>query len=130
MTEHKFTDEEVIRALGCCLTVDVKGCGECPYRDENCINRIMTDALDLINRQKAEINSLEDTLCGKLSASAAAIIEDADGKCKEMERSLISEAVTEFAERLKTYYRSLDKTAGALVEYHIDQIAKEMLEGG
>ena len=36
-----------------------------------------------------------------------------------------AEAITEFAERLKTYYRNLDRTAGGLVEYHIDQIVKE-----
>jgi hypothetical protein len=49
----------------------------------------------------------------------------------EKEREAIkAEVVKEFAERLKTYYRNLDKTAGALIEYHIDEIVKEMLEGG
>lgn len=41
-----------------------------------------------------------------------------------------AEAVKEFAERLKTYYSHLDRTAGGLVEYHIDQVVKETLEGG
>lgn len=38
-----------------------------------------------------------------------------------------AEAVKEFAERLKTYYRNLDKTAGALINYTIDQKLKEFL---
>lgn len=39
------------------------------------------------------------------------------------------EAVKEFADRLKAYYKSLEGsfTVAAVVEYHIDQIAKEML---
>ena len=38
------------------------------------------------------------------------------------------EAVKEFAERLKKYYASLNgKTAAGCVEYHIEQIAKEMV---
>lgn len=38
-----------------------------------------------------------------------------------------AEAVKEFAEGLKTYYRNLDKSAGALIEYTIDQKLKEHL---
>ena len=41
-----------------------------------------------------------------------------------------SEVITEFAEKLKKYYRHIDKTAGALIEYTIDQKVKEFLEGG
>ena len=41
-----------------------------------------------------------------------------------------SEVITEFAEKLKKYYRHIDKTAGALIEYTIDQKVKEYLEGG
>jgi hypothetical protein len=38
-----------------------------------------------------------------------------------------AEAITEFAERLKKFYGSLKgKTVGGSVEYHIEQIAKEM----
>ena len=41
-----------------------------------------------------------------------------------------AEAIKEFAEQLKKYYRHIDKTAGALIEYTIDQKVKEFLEGG
>lgn len=50
---------------------------------------------------------------------------------RALERKFKAEAVKEFAERLKTYYRNIDKTAGALINYTIDQKLKEFLgEGG
>lgn len=52
-----MTDNEIIKGLEHCNNVDVEGCRDCPYRDENCINRIMADALDLIKRQRAELES-------------------------------------------------------------------------
>lgn len=57
MTEHKFTDDEIIRALECCINPNGANCKECPY-DICCtvVESIMlTDVLNLINRQKAEI---------------------------------------------------------------------------
>lgn len=58
MTEHKFTDEEVIKALECCQG---EGCADCPMigcPTNNCVWDAGF-ALDLINRQKAEIERLE-----------------------------------------------------------------------
>ena len=52
-----MTDNEIIKGLENCNNVDVGGCSGCPYRDENCINRIMADALDLIKRQRAELET-------------------------------------------------------------------------
>lgn len=41
-----------------------------------------------------------------------------------------AEAITEFAERLKKFYSHLGgKTVGGSVEYHIEQVKKEMLGG-
>jgi hypothetical protein len=64
MNDHKFTDEEVIKALECCkrgYCID----GKCPLLDWNdyddisrCTGTLATIALDLINRQKAEIHAL------------------------------------------------------------------------
>ena len=132
MTEHKYTYEEIIKALECCLTVEVKGCGECPYRDENCINRIMTDALDLINRQRAEIESLKETACGKLTAGSAIFNwHEANQRRILHEGALQAEAIMKFAESIKTYYSHIDKTVGALINYTIDKKLEEFLgEGG
>ena len=106
MTEHKFTDEKVIKALGWCIQSET--CEYCEYRqktNESDICPIKSDALDLINRQRAEVAYWQD--------------EAANAK---------KEAVGAFAERLKKYYASLGgKTAAVGVEYHVDQIAREML---
>ena len=57
MTDHKFTDDDVIKALECCAYKST--CEECPYYQQgaSCLD-VEVDALDLINRQKAEIERL------------------------------------------------------------------------
>jgi hypothetical protein len=58
MTEHKFTDEEVIKALGNAIET-----GDAPIGVHwacTISKQTAKDALDLIKRQKAEIKSLED----------------------------------------------------------------------
>ena len=59
-----MTDNEIIKALECCANSCDNGfakCDECPRfaESEGCTLRSMKDALDLINRQKAEIERLE-----------------------------------------------------------------------
>ncbi len=61
MTDHKFTDEEVIKALECCLNSrHLMSCQECCFRGKsvNCVYWLEYNALDLINRQKAKIERL------------------------------------------------------------------------
>lgn len=85
MTEHKFTDEEVIKALG----------------------REVERLTNILNSYALQYGTVKD------------------------QHEVIDKAIKEFAERLKTYYRNIDKTAGALIEYTIDQKLKEFLgEGG
>lgn len=46
-----MTDNEIIKALEICCSVDIGECRDCPYKnDSSCINKIQSDALDLINR--------------------------------------------------------------------------------
>ncbi len=73
-----MTDTEIIKALECCSNSnsDEDYCKDCPYNSiKYCASAISKDALNLINRQKAEIeeivHKLECLLChatgGKLS---------------------------------------------------------------
>ena len=56
-----MTDNEIIKAVGCCIG-NTK-CDECPmFRTQNCMNKVFGYALDLINRQKAEIERLTNKL--------------------------------------------------------------------
>lgn len=66
MTERKFTDEEVIRALELCYAQ--KGtshtCAKCPYHKFGTLCKVERDrdALDLINRQQLVMNQGADFL--------------------------------------------------------------------
>lgn len=61
MTDKKLTDNEIIKALECCLSPVAESCNDCPFYEENCLE-ISTErlALDLIYRQKEEIERLKN----------------------------------------------------------------------
>ena len=113
MTEHKFTDEEIIKALEWCSQLRL--CVDCPLRAKGyfshsgnaCRNALMKNALDLINHQREEIEVIKETTA-----------------------EIRYEAVKEFAESIKTYYDHIDKTVGALINYTIDQKLKEFFGEG
>ena len=61
-----MTDNEIIKALECCMQGNNCG-GCCPYDDEDdtceeCTSKLTRDALSLINRQKTEIERLKKHL--------------------------------------------------------------------
>ena len=98
----KLTDKEIVKALECCCIEHA--CGKCPYTRNkgcSCINGILKDALDLINRQKAEI----ERLLQKLQRPQDADPMDFCGVLCDFSEELIkkakAEARKEFAERLK-----------------------------
>ena len=57
-----MTDNEIIKALECCGSKGLLSfCDDCPYCEGGwCINKMPKDTLDLINRQKAEIERLRE----------------------------------------------------------------------
>lgn len=115
MTEHKYTDEEVIKLFEC-LALGELACEKCMCRTipyPTCKEVLAKQAFDLINRQKAEV----------------AFWMDAAANAKK-------EAVKEFAERVKAEMNNVARWTmhGDDNEYFIigkpfiDQIAKEMAE--
>lgn len=67
MTDKKFTDEEIIKALECHFNEELDKepfrCVDCPlYNDTSpsCTEALRSYALDLINRQKAKIDRLKE----------------------------------------------------------------------
>ena len=56
-----MTDNEIIKALECCKTPKCSNCAVCPKRHlgTECLGDLITETLDLINRQKTEIERLE-----------------------------------------------------------------------
>ena len=57
MEVKKMTEREIIKALECCKD---NNCHECPIK--GCTEDIFVEALDLIDRQKAEIERLKKEL--------------------------------------------------------------------
>ena len=67
MSDKKFTDEDIIKALELCKEGTFRSCKKCPFtgtcsEGEGLMEK---NTLDLINRQKSEIETLKDFLTRK-----------------------------------------------------------------
>ena len=136
MTDHKFTDDEIIKALECC---DENDCYLCCYRigGIDCRDRMQRDALALINRQKAEIERLiKANNRDDLQHKYCNLIGDVLVCSKSLEdynkfrKSFKAEAIKEFAWRLKNLLTPYPE--GQFLEEvsssEIDFLVKEMTE--
>ena len=131
-----MTDNEIIKALECCCEAELnEDCKKlkCPFFDyelDNCTNEGDMDAmyrfaLDLINRQKAEIK--------RLQYQVNRLKEYDEKRDIALHSRLIAtsraEAVKEFAERLKTE-KFTARFCGQkydLIHSWIDNLVKEMV---
>lgn len=106
-----MNDNDIIKALECCVGKSLKRylCLKCPLRDRDCYGGalLMPEVLELINRQKAEIERLYKTL------NAVQCEQYTNGR---------NDGIKEFAERLKAIYGEW------LYDYRIDDLVKEMTE--
>lgn len=103
-----MNDNDIIKALECCKD---RRCGMCDRRygyhaEENvCRLELMENALDLINRQKVEIEEL-NAECEKQYEQAKADIlgniSDGGTSCHWCMEQHEAKAIKEFAERLKS----------------------------
>lgn len=122
-----MTDEQIVKALGCCIQIDVNSCYSCPLydREQGCLGGdIRVVALDLIKRQKAEIEDLK--------ADKEALI-NGQLTLQKMYLESRAEAVREFAEKLKKWkYQSSDWSHGehpfVVEETDIDELVIETTE--
>lgn len=91
MINKRYTDEEIVKALECCLC-DNSECLQC-QKKELCrieCDELATKTIDLINCQKAEIERLKgSTIVNNIMES------------QRIKREAKSEAYKEFAEKLK-----------------------------
>ena len=90
MTDKKFTDEEIIRNYEWCIGCTSDRCRECTMDEEGfCEEELQDLVLDLINRQKAEIEKL------KGSTIVSNIMES-----QRIKREAKAEAYKEFATKI------------------------------
>lgn len=149
-----MTDKDIVKALECCISDDdgtrERPCKGCPLlQNDSCSNSLRKYALDLIYRQKEKIKEFDEKLVIQrgLIDDQKAEIERLQKKVDELAEVLSdaikirykeakSEAITEFAERLKqtitneinTYYNSNGSgyyLAEDTIE-DIDNLVKEM----
>lgn len=100
-----MTDNEIIKAVECC-TGNTKCC-ECPmFRTPNCMNKAFGYALDLINRQKAEIERLKCEM-GKLLPKDCSYAMQMEVSNK-LESQIKSEAIKEVAEEFEYFVLNED----------------------
>ena len=133
-----YTDEQIKKALECCVDYEDRCNTECPFFNTDCLgdDRLDKYALDLINRLEAENERLQRVI--------ASITKDRDTEHQCHLRLLgelktaKSEAIKEFAERLKL--ECSDHTTDNVNEpcvrilYYaddiIDRVVKEMVGEG
>lgn len=119
-----MTDNEIIKALECCTEESYENCNECPYSidSERCERmKLLEDVLDLINHQKTEIERLKKEI---------QITKDAYTMLQTKNEIIKSEAIKEFAVRLKEIVKFTDDTYECWeIEGYIDNLVKEMVGG-
>ena len=114
-------DDEIRKALECCKG-GIDNCKKCPYGLVECLNDnyesvLMKDALNLINRQKAEIERLK---CS---------VEKWEDTAKELfnsRQTAKTEAIKEFAERLRKQATVDDDSTWWIANIDVDNLVKEM----
>ena len=133
MSERKYADEQIVKALECCFIN--RKCTGCPARhrehDDICLRYVGKEALEMFNSQKEEIE--------KLNIELDAMRYELD-LLKQEKSVVVAEAIKKFAERLhkgiadfrdKREMVMLPYTESALliIERKIDNLVAEMTEG-
>ena len=113
-----MTDNEIIKAMQCVIGKEML-CSECTYQKvlpfPSCRMMCAKNALDLINRQKAEIENLKHRKT------------ELQIRNQELQHEK-SEAIKEFAERLKENCCLTDRWGKIIPISTVDDLVKEMTE--
>ena len=139
-----MTDNEIIKALECCTKTEfISDCAKCEMFAFDCKDILIENAIDLINRQKAEVERLEDKIfvlendLEKAENLSDALGNDIDIKLnyiydlEEKIETVESEAIKEFAKRLKHFIipqKADGYTREIVLKRDIDNLLKEMTE--
>ena len=123
-----MTDNEIIKALERTASWV---CDECKFHGEmcdgdKCEKVVAENALDLINCQKAEIERLNEKITAKDENNYYFM-----GQLRLAREKLLiakSEAIKEFAERLKDNYCFTDRWGKIIPKSTVDNLVKEMTE--
>ena len=139
-----MTVEQIIRALDCCVKTEfISDCAKCEMFAFDCKDTLIENALDLINRQKEEIERLKAEnksirYCYEQAKSYNdTLAESCEKNCKHFNMTTRAEAIKNFAERLKDDMRLDEECKYNCISCcyeckefvpQIDNLVKEMTE--
>lgn len=120
-----MTDKEITKAMQHHIK---RLCYECPLRDSDssCSSQLCENALDLINRLKAELDESREKNAGLALALLHEVVNKDEQLRNEITKVAKSEARKEFAERLKGGFCSMCEYDGGDIKDAIDNLLKEM----
>ena len=132
--DGQLTDNDIIRAMECCISPVYEECKKCPlYDDPTCRRELLKDTLDLFKRQQAEIERLEAEVEKQYEQAEADILGNmADGgvSCHWCIAQHEANARKEFAKRLKAesvFLEDEDRYVGYAVKMtDLDNLLEEM----
>jgi hypothetical protein len=113
-------DNDVIKGLECCKGISM--CDLCPYLRK--CGKLTEDALELINRQTAEIEALTNTVDKGIEAC-----HECHGKYAVRIETAKAEAIKDFAEEFKKRCIA-SGIYPAVTKNILKNLVKEMTEGG
>lgn len=123
-----MNDNDIINGLKCCI---MEKCAKCTLKAMNCSPKVhIAFAIELINRQKADIERLKK-VNGIISRNADTAFQNGLNEAQELYSEQIknevkAEAIKEFAERLKN-----ELSFGKYIQSdQIDNLVKEMVGDG
>lgn len=144
-----MNDNDVIKALEMCGNIVVSSCKECSFHiscNANCVKQVMCNALDLINRQKADLKQKDteiDILIRKREAlkdevaELRAEVERLKNECfclsnerdayKDVLDTAVSEARKELANLIERRLNS-NTPRGAYLINIVDEVLTELTE--
>ena len=109
-----MTDNKIIKALECCMYDDYDYCKECLYRkNKPCQENLIRDALNLINRQKAEIERQRE------------YIELLDIEHEAIKISAIKKFIKRFEKKIKDVKFTIGQTWE--IQSALKEVEKEMV---
>lgn len=140
MTDKKFTDEEIIRNYEWCIGCTSDRCRECTMDEEGfCEEELQDLVLDLINRQKTEIERLKSMNQANLdcihdlqreneilSRNADTAFQDGLNEKRDLfEPEIRAEAYKEFADKVKQEFMPYDLGAFSAVRAVLKDLTGE-----
>ena len=136
-----MTDAEIITSLRACIEKDCDKCANCVinFSPRDCKENVMTLALDLINHKDAEIERLQSILLKfvreinnfenkhNIDTSDFSLIPILEEEKNNLVKQIKSEAIKEFAERLKEEIREILKDAYGERRKRIENLEQEKI---